>query len=63
MKDKLEKMIIESFKETVEDSKKSKDMVYDSNTVIFGKSSPLDSLGLVNFLITLEQKIDDEFDK
>ena len=32
-------------------------------TVIFGKESSLDSLGLVNFIVSLEQTINDSFDR
>ena len=31
-------------------------------TVLFGASSKLDSLGLINLIVTVEQKIEDEFD-
>ena len=30
-------------------------------TIIFGKASPLDSLGLVNLIVSLEDAVNDEF--
>lgn len=32
------------------------------DTVLFGKSGKLDSLGLVNLIVATEQKIEDEFE-
>ena len=32
-----------------------------SQTVIFGKASHLDSLGLVNLIVSLEEAVNDEF--
>lgn len=32
-----------------------------TDTVLFGKSGKLDSLGLVNLIVEVEQKIEDEF--
>jgi len=33
-----------------------------NNTVLFGKLGKLDSLGLVNLIVMIEQNIEDEFD-
>lgn len=33
------------------------------DAVLFGKGGQLDSLGLVNFIVAVEQKIEDELDK
>ena len=32
------------------------------DTVLFGEESKLDSIGLVNLIVTVEQNIEDEFD-
>lgn len=32
------------------------------DTVLFGKSGKLDSLGLINLIVAVEQNIEDEFD-
>ena len=33
-----------------------------NNTALFGSGSKLDSLGLINLIVTVEQNIEDEFD-
>lgn len=40
---------------------KSKQLKKSLNTVLFGKSGKLDSLGLVNLIVNVERRINDEF--
>ena len=56
----IEKMIFESYKETnnsldIEEKTESFSLV-----PLYGENSSMDSLGLVSFLINLEQKIEDQ---
>lgn len=53
-------LITESYKELEIDNKEKS---IDLNTPIFGGESQLDSLSLVTFLISLEQKIEDHFER
>lgn len=55
---KIKEIIIESLKES--ESSYIKDNL-SSQTHIFGDEGRLDSLGLVTFLVTVEQKIEDEY--
>ena len=52
-------LIIDALKETESEVFSNADL----DTEIFGGKGTLDSLGLVTFLINLEQKIEDEFGK
>lgn len=52
--------VIEDFNSTVSENKK---IQLDIETRLYGKNGVLDSLGLVNFIIAVEQKVEDEFDK
>lgn len=40
---------------------KNTQLIKSTDTVLFGKSGVLDSLGLVNFIVSTEQKIEEEF--
>jgi len=51
---------IEELNESLPDEKK---LVKEENTALFGKSSKLDSLELVNLIVLLEQNVEDEFGK
>ena len=55
---KIKEIIIDSLKESECDY--SKDSL-DNQTPIFGGKGKLDSLGLVTFLVAVEQKIEDEY--
>jgi len=37
-------------------------LVESTETALFGSDSKLDSLGLINLIVTVEQNIEDEFD-
>jgi D-alanine--poly(phosphoribitol) ligase subunit 2 len=56
----IKELIIQSLKENFSENYGEK---LSDNTPIFGGKSKLDSLGLVTFLITLEQKIEDNLGK
>ena len=51
-----------SVKEMNEELPKEQQLRQSTKTVLFGKDGKLDSLGLVSFLVTIEQNIEDEFD-
>jgi acyl carrier protein len=50
-------MIAESLKEMKESGMVWKDINVDSETILLGKESPLDSVGFMAFLTALEEKI------
>ena len=58
----IENIIINAVKEINERLPKEQQISKTSKTVLFGKSGQLDSLGLVNLLVIIEQNIEDEFD-
>ena len=58
----IENIIINAVQEINERLPKEQQISKTSKTVLFGKDGLLDSLGLVNFLVTIEQNIEDEFD-
>ena len=62
MKKQLLETIYKSLDEINENLNDAKKLIKDKNTVLFGKDGQLDSLGLVNLLVTIEQNIEDEFD-
>ena len=63
MKDKnIEKLIYNSLEETVELLPGNISFEENRETTLFSSDGILDSLGLVTFLVNLEQKISDEFD-
>ena len=58
----IENIIINAVKEINERLPKEQQISKTSKTVLFGKSGQLDSLGLVNLLVIIEQNIENEFD-
>ena len=58
----IENVIINTVQEINERLPKEQQISKTSKTVLFGKSGQLDSLGLVNLLVIIEQNIEDEFD-
>ena len=58
----IEGIITSSLKESLIDSGLKISDEIDSTTIIFGDGGRLDSLGLVSFLINVEQKIEEEID-
>ena len=51
---------LDEINENINDAHK---LIKAKNTVLFGEDGQLDSLGLINLLITIEQNIADKFDK
>lgn len=63
MKDKIEKIIIETLIELNEELENESFENPSSKTKLYGANGGLDSLALVSFITDLEEKISDEFDK
>ena len=61
MKKNIESLIFTSLDETVESLSNKIEVKKHNETNLFGGDGVLDSLGLVNFLINLEQKIEDTY--
>ena len=55
------RVIFDAIDETNEQLPIDQKVVKSTDTVLFGKSSELDSLGLVNLIISAEQKLEEEF--
>ena len=55
-------LIIESVKEINEQLPQEQQLGLSSKTPLVGSNGKLDSLGLINLLIIIEQNIEDEFD-
>ncbi len=62
MKEKIKRIIFESIEVLNENSTDEILIQKDVDTPLFGESGKLDSLGLVDLLVTIEQTIEDEFD-
>jgi hypothetical protein len=56
-KEQVLNLIAESFGEMKESGMIWKDVAFDSETILLGKESPLDSIGFVTFLTDLEERI------
>jgi len=63
LKDKIEKIIIETLVELNEELENPSLQNPDSKTKLYGASTGLDSLALVSFITDLEEKISNKFDK
>lgn len=63
MKDKIEKIIIETLVELNEELENESLKNPDSKTKLYGTNGGLDSLALVSFITDLEEKISNEFEK
>ena len=63
MKDKIEKIIIETLIELNEELENESFENPSLKTKLYGANGGLDSLALVSFITDLEEKISDEFDK
>ena len=62
MKKQLLETIYKSLDEINENLNDAQKLMKDKNTVLFGKDGQLDSLGLVNLLVIIEQNVEDGFD-
>ena len=58
----IEKTIFNSIEEINHKFQNSQYLKKSSETVLYGKDGSLDSLGLVNLLVIIEQNIEDDFD-
>lgn len=58
--EKVTNLLYEAIKEF--NSENSYNLNQSLETVLFGEKSPLDSLGLVNFIVAVEEKIEDDLD-
>ena len=63
MTDKIEILINNSISNTIEDEQGDIKNNSNESVSLYGIDGIFDSIGLVTFLIELEQKIEDEFDK
>ena len=63
MKNKVIKTILETINEYNDGLSKNEQISSDLGSFIYGESSNLDSMGLVSFIVGLEQSIEDKFDQ
>ena len=63
MKEIIIDTILDSIKEYNEGLSKNDQISSDLGSSIYGGSSNLDSMGLVSFIVGLEQSIEDKFDQ
>ena len=63
MKNKVIKTIIVTINEYNDGLSKTNQISSDLGSSIYGGSSNLDSMGLVSFIVGLEQSIEDKFDQ
>ena len=62
MKEIILETIYNSINELSEQLPQEQQLAQSTKTVLIGKDGRLDSLGLVNLLVIIEQNIEDEFD-
>ena len=62
MKKRIINVVYQAIDKINEMSNDNGSIVKDINTSLYGQSSSLDSLGLVNLIVVIEQNIEDEFD-
>ncbi len=60
---KIKELIYQTIDEINSELPKSRHLKKDEKTQLYGSQSPLDSLELVNFIVSLEDKIELEFEK
>jgi acyl carrier protein len=60
-REEIKQVVLQIFEQIVNENEKSYDVTIDENTPIMGSQSPFDSVDLVNFIVTLEQKLEDDF--
>ncbi|MCD6068739.1 MAG: acyl carrier protein [Bacteroidetes bacterium] len=61
MRNKIIELIYSSIDELNAQNEADSQLTKTEDTVIFGKDSNIDSLGLVNLIVSLEQAVNDEF--
>ena len=62
MKEKIIEVLYSTIDEINELKSKEEKVEKSLDTVLFGASGKLDSLGLVNLIVSTEEKVQDEFD-
>lgn len=63
MRNDIINIIMETIKDYNEDLEKNEKLPTDHDKSIYGSGSNLDSLGLVSFIVGLEQNIEEKLDK
>ena len=63
MYDKILNAVYESLDDISEQLSLKNKLVKSKDTILFGQSGEIDSLGLVTLIVMTEEKIEDEFDK
>ena len=63
MKETILETILDSIKEYNDGLSENEQISSDLDSSIYGRSSNLDSMGLVSFIVGLEQSIEDKFDQ
>ena len=62
MNDRIKIVIMNSIEEINRQLENEHQLEKYTNTVLFGEGGKLDSLGLINLVVAVEQNIEDEFD-
>ena len=62
MKERMFELIYQSIDELNEQYEQEQKLEKSLDTILMGKGSKLDSLGLVNLVVSVETAIEDEFD-
>ena len=62
MNDRIKLVIMNSIEEINRQLENEHQLEKSTNTVLFGEDGKLDSLGLINLVVAVEQNIEDEFD-
>ena len=63
MIDNIYKSIYKSIDEVNSQMAKDEQLIKSPDTVLYGESSSIDSIGLINIIVTVEQNIEDDFEK
>ena len=63
MIDNIYKSIYKSIDEVNSQMSKDEQLIKSPDTVLYGESSSIDSIGLINIIVTVEQNIEDDFEK
>lgn len=61
--ERIQKCVFNSIDEWNKKSKDDYRLDKSDSTVLMGENSKLDSLGIVNFIVSVEENIEDEFDQ
>ena len=63
MIDNIYKSVYKSIDEVNSQMSKDEQLIKSPDTVLYGESSSIDSIGLINIIVTVEQNIEDDFEK